>query len=342
MMFIDIIKIMVLLICCSMAAWSDLKEGIISNQLVVPFIIIGVLLDVITIALSPFLETKLFVINGGSLIIIAFLLYFLKVWAGGDCKLLIIVALLYPSALYWRLDSASLTLWYSLGFMFGTGFIYLIIESIILSIREKRKIFTKDAFISLNSAIKQYARTLVFMSALSQIYLFFIYSRFKIPTPIFSVVCIVYIWILHSINLFQSNKVIVFFLLFDVMMTVFTGNITISTMWTTYVVVVTFLIVRLYISRYNYKVIDTSDIKKGMILSRMSSLLMQNSRVKGLPKISDESLGSRISEEEAKSIIRWSKTKKGCAQVTIIRKMPFAVFITSGILLYMVFRGVLQ
>ena len=341
MMFIDVIKIVALLICCSIAARSDLREGTISNQLVFPFIIIGVLLDLISIALSSFWEMQLFAINGGSLIIIAFLLYFLKIWAGGDCKLLVVVALLYPSALYWRFDSTPLTLWYSLGFMFGIGFIYLIVESIILSIRDKRKFFTSDGLISFKLAIAQYVRSLVFMSALSHIYLFFIYSYFKIPIPIYTIVCILYIWILHNINLFQSNKSFGLFLLFDVMMTVFTGNITISTMWTTYVVVISFLMARLYISHYNYKVIDTSDIKKGMILSRMSSLLMQNSKVKGLPKISDESLGSRISEEEAASIIRWSKTKYGCAQVTIIRKMPFAVFITSGILLYMAFRGVL-
>ena len=79
-----------------------------------------------------------------------------------------------------------------------------------------------------------------------------------------------------------------------------------------------------------------------MILSQVSSLLMQNSRIEGLPPVSDESLDSRLTTEEAESIVRWSKTKNGLKQITIVRKIPFAVFITSGALAYLLARGVLK
>ena len=50
--------------------------------------------------------------------------------------------------------------------------------------------------------------------------------------------------------------------------------------------------------------------KKGMILSTYSSMIMQNSRVRGLPKVSTEDLNSRLSEEEIESIKRWAKSRQ--------------------------------
>ena len=102
------------------------------------------------------------------------------------------------------------------------------------------------------------------------------------------------------------------------------------------------MLLRLFVGKYNYQVINTEDVKRGMILSQVSSIMMQNSKVKGMPSISDESLNSRLTEEEADSIIRWSKTKNGLRQITIVRKIPFAVFITSGTLVYLLLRGVLK
>ena len=125
-------------------------------------------------------------------------------------------------------------------------------------------------------------------------------------------------------------------------MTLLTGTITISTNWITYLIVLAFMVMRLFVSKYNYQTIEAVNIKKGMILSRVSSVLMQSSRIKGLPGISDESLDSRLTEEEAANIIRWSQTTKGLKHVIIVRKIPFAVFISIGTVLYFATRGVLK
>lgn len=72
-----------------------------------------------------------------------------------------------------------------------------------------------------------------------------------------------------------------------------------------------------------------------MILSTTSSMLMQNSRVRGLPPISSEDLRSRLTEEQVGSIGRWASSRNISA-VMVVRKIPFAIFIFAGFLSYFI------
>ena len=69
-----------------------------------------------------------------------------------------------------------------------------------------------------------------------------------------------------------------------------------------------------------------------------SILLFAKSRVKGLPTFSTEDLKSRLSAEEVDSINRWSKTSSGQEAIVIVRKIPFALFIGVGTLLFAVWE----
>ena len=71
-----------------------------------------------------------------------------------------------------------------------------------------------------------------------------------------------------------------------------------------------------------------------MILSMGSILLLAKSKVKGLPHFSTEDLKSRLSADEVDSVLRWSKTKIGQDTIVIVRKIPFALFIGIGTLLF--------
>ena len=73
-----------------------------------------------------------------------------------------------------------------------------------------------------------------------------------------------------------------------------------------------------------------------------SSMLMQNSKVKGLPGVSSEDLRDRLSEDEAESVRRWGKTPKGQNTIAIVKKIPFAVFIAMGYLTYLVVWSVIR
>ena len=78
-----------------------------------------------------------------------------------------------------------------------------------------------------------------------------------------------------------------------------------------------------------------------MILSMASSMPMQASRIQGLPGISTEDLKDRLTTEQAESIKRWGKTQKGLDSLMIVKKIPFAIFISFGFLTYFIIWGVI-
>ena len=104
--------------------------------------------------------------------------------------------------------------------------------------------------------------------------------------------------------------------------------------WFSYLVVAALLLFRLFADKYNYKTIKVTELKPGMILSVGSVLSFSQSRVDGLPQFTREDLRSRLSPEEVASIKRWSETNNGQETITIIRKIPFALFIAMGTVLF--------
>ena len=93
--------------------------------------------------------------------------------------------------------------------------------------------------------------------------------------------------------------------------------------------------------RYNYCKIATKDVRENMILSFIAVQQFSASRIKGLPKYTDESTKSRINEEEAEAIRRWEGSKYGQKEIIIVRHLPFAIFILIGVVTYTIGKVVL-
>ena len=104
-----------------------------------------------------------------------------------------------------------------------------------------------------------------------------------------------------------------------------------------YTIVFLMLLLRLFIDEYNYETIPTKEVKKGMILATSTVVLFLNSKVKGLPLSSTEDLRSRLTQEEVDSILRWEHSKYGSDSIQIVRKIPFAIFISSGTIMFLLF-----
>lgn len=108
-----------------------------------------------------------------------------------------------------------------------------------------------------------------------------------------------------------------------------------------YILVIFLLLCQMTIRTSLYQEVKVCDLKRGMILSSVSSMLMQNSRVRGLPPISSEDLRSRLTEEQVDSIGRWASSRNIIA-VTVVRKIPFAIFIFAGFLSYFIIWGIVK
>jgi len=103
-----------------------------------------------------------------------------------------------------------------------------------------------------------------------------------------------------------------------------------------YLILILVFVIRNIASRYNYKEISTNQIKEGMILSLNAVLSFNNSKISGLPKTTTEDLRSRLTKEEAESIIQWGNSINNGKSIYIVRKIPFAVFIAIGVMTYLI------
>ena len=75
-----------------------------------------------------------------------------------------------------------------------------------------------------------------------------------------------------------------------------------------------------------------------MIPATETVVMFQASRVHSLPKDASEDLSARITEEEAAAIKRWEKSSMGRSTIWIVRKVPFAIMIYIGFILWICFR----
>lgn len=335
-MIIEFFLIMMLIAGCIIASYTDLKYGKIENKLIVVLMIVATLGNAI---LYGFLKRELlvvFILNIIVIILASILLYATHIWAGGDCKLLIMGSALIPAEFYWHFENSEMTLWITLVFMFCAGFIYLILETVVFILKEKPQFDYKTYGRRLFIRIKNYIRMIVYMSAFHHIYYYFGQSALNIPDSIYICVCVLVSWMVGMCEIAKSRILVVAVLLFDAGMTVFTGNVMVSLRWQTYILVIVFMFLKMLLEKYNYQEIEVKNLKPGMILSKGTSMWMQQSRVKGLPGISDETLKSRLQKDEVESIWRWSKSKYGMETVLIVRKIPFAIFISIGFIFYLI------
>lgn len=335
-MIIEFILIIALIIGCSVSSYTDLKYGKIENKLIISLLAVAILGNSI---LYGFLKRELFVpfiLNIVVNILIGILLYASHIWAGGDCKLLIVSSALIPAKLYWNLENSDVTLWIALIFTFSAGFVYLILETVVFMVKSPQKFDYTMMGNQLIYGIKNYITLIIYMSSLHHIYYYFVQPLLNMPDSIYVCMCVLLSWVIGMSDIAKSKVLIVAVFLFDIGMTVFTGNIMISLKWHTYVLAILFMILRMVLEKYNYQEIEVQNLKPGMILSRSTSLWMQQSRVKGLPGISDETLKSRLQRNEIESVQRWSKSKYGMESVLIVRKIPFAIFISIGMISYLV------
>lgn len=279
----------------------------------------------------------------------AILFYALRIWAAGDAKLFISYVLLLPYPIYGAQKRQFFPAFMILGFIFSTALLYVIVESLVLFIREIRAKERKHRELPHFSLEMGLLWIMGFLAAdTMDCILKYIGSDYIAEnTYLLILMNILLITALSSLNMKQLCRAIlvVCLLICRIVIPYWTG-VTFSSisLWT--VLVVTIIIAtRIFTSQYNYKTIPTKKVREGHVLARTSLLYMLPSKVKGLPTFTDESTRSRLSAEEAEAILRWEDSKHGQHEITIVRHIPFAPFIFLGVICFVVFKlylGVLQ
>lgn len=316
-------------------AVTDIRDGYIYNRDLVMSIIPGTVFNVVYYCFFVQDIFADYLINLIVVCIIQILLYYTNSYAGGDLKLGAVMAFLYPARMYVPYKGIIVTLFFYIGYAIFLGYVYLLIDSIIRAVTHRSKINRNYVVRYIREFFISYIRASVYIFAITMIasqvskYIF-------IPSWCLWILCMFLSWETRRRRILKDIKFLFVIVILDMVLAVSTKTILFSLYPETYLFSAALFICQMLIGSALYDTVATKDIKEGMILSSASSVLLQGSRVKGLPGISSESLKDRLSPEQVESIHRWEKTKRGQERLTIMRKIPFAIFLLLGMVTYFI------
>ena len=306
-------------------SFTDLKYGKVWNKTLVAFSSIGILLNLILFIKCGFLEYKYWLYCVFIYLLISVGFYLLDIWAAGDSKLVISYILLFPGLLF---EGFNIYMLFPLLLSFILAYLFIIFDTIKCFVLEKRM---RVNISNIKTLILNYLLTIVYIVFANEIISVICNYVCDLPQWLSLIALYFCIFVLYSLHWFRSKFAIVSFIVVDLLMIIVQKDITPLLNWKTYLVVVVFLILKLFVEQYNYEEIDIAQLKAGDILSTNDSLRV--AALNDVPlDISDESLKSRLSEEKVTEIINSKYIMNRINRVSIVKKIPFAIFISIGFL----------
>ena len=325
-----------------LATVSDIREGVIRNRMIAIFMSIAVVLDIVYYIFFAREMVLYFAINVVLVIIICLILFFTHSLAGGDCKLIPVMVLLYPAGGYLIYKNSLITMFFSVCFAILYGYIYLFVTALIRIFSGKTKIEEKNIKSFLLNYLKSYGIAYAYISLVNMCLSIVGRYVFSIPKVVVLAVCFAVAWASGKIKILRKIPSLIIVICITIVLASIFKILPVSLNPGTYIFTAFLILCQMTIRTVLYDTIKTEEVKKGMILSLFSSMLMQNSRIADLPAVSTEDLRSRLTEKEADSVRRWGQSKKGHKEITIVRKIPFAVFILLGFTTYFLIWSVLK
>lgn len=324
-----------LLICmCIYVTATDFKHGIIQNKVLLITGAIGLVANVVYYGFygRPFLTA--FLLNLGVMMAISIAFYALHIWAAGDSKLLMLTIFLIPARVYYQGNDVTATVVIMI-IIFSIAYLYIICESVYLGIKEKNLLQINKFKADIKLMVKQYIKCTCLVSLFGFLIRFILPDFYAKNIELMMILNMIIILLSYNFKFFDKTIPLICLSLVTVICYVLTSSGNFYIDFKIYVLVFVVFILRLFAEKYNYQTIPTSKVEKGMVMAYSTIVYFLPSTIKGLPKEkTTEDIRSRITEEEAESIRRWETSKYGQPEIVIVRKIPFAVFISIGAVIY--------
>lgn len=340
MCFLEIVSLCLIAFLCFLCTKSDMREGIIYNRILVIFFVSAIVIDSIyygIYAQDIFFD---FLFNLLVVSVVSLYLFYTHSFAGGDCKMTIVLALLYPARYYFLYGNSNITLVFAIGFAILAGYIYLLASSIQAIITKKVK-FTREYIKNfLLSFLKSYISAMIYIALFNCLLVFCDRHGLFVNMWFSWFVCLIIAWCVGRFPIFKKNALLVLVVATTVAISIVMKIVPISLNPENYTLVLVLLLCQMTIKTTIYENVYVDQLQKGMILSTFSSTLMQTSITKGLPEISTEDLKSRLTPSEIDSIKIWAKATH-TKELTVVKKIPFAIFISIGFLSYFILWSIL-
>lgn len=339
--WMELIYLLIMISLCVVVIKSDLFEGMVYNKTLLIYGVIAVALDIVYYGFFQREMVIPFLINSLVVSITALILFYTHCFAGGDCKLLMILVLLFPANCYMTYGNSLITMVFTIGFAVFYGYIYLLVSSLYLLIKKKNSMSKFYVRNSLFVFAKSFFCAMIYISGVNLIIRLIAMQGMNISVWIIRIICIGCSLLVGKKPIFRKKWMLSIGIVIDILLSIMLKMIPFSIHPENYILVITLLICQLTIRTSLYEEIPVEELKKGLILSMGTSMMMQSSRIRGLPGISSEDLRNRLTEVEAESVKRWAKGKK-IEKITTVRKIPFAAFIACGFISYWMFWGILS
>ena len=333
MIYFEAFLVTDLLVLGGYCTYTDIKEGIIPNKAIIIGLVSGIVVHIGLLFTGSVSYYPHWIINMLIADAFALCMYLGGLWAAGDTKLFMILYFLLPPRL---LDGGSLS--YSVTpfiFIFVPALLWMIVDSTMRLIRREPR---KQIHYSIDRYLKTFGVIIVETTAFYCL-LSILFPHMITDQPLLiAAIMLVYAYICASIPFMQRWYLVLFHILvIAIAWALGRWKISIPP-WQNYVWIALSIGVQRYCALYNYQLIPTNKIKKGMIPATETVVMFQASRVHSLPKDASEDLSARITEEEAAAIKRWEKSSMGRSTIWIVRKVPFAIMIYIGFILWICFR----
>ncbi len=322
-------------ILCLITSITDIRENRISNKVLIIFGIIGIILNIAQYVLQTHIIWNVYFINLTLVVVFSLLLYIFHIWAAGDSKLLIVMGLLIPAN--YCIINHQMVPWCVLvvALSFGISFLYLIAESLWLFFKDRSSFSLANVKKNIRTFLIAYARNIIYISLVLKLEDYFAMEWFNNHSFVMLGINISVILLVSSLEVMKKLYSMLIALVLSLAFSLYSGEwfLNISRL-KYYVLIIVIMLIRVMISEYNYKTIPTSEVRKGMILSGFTTIFMSKSKIQNLPGISHEDMRSRLTNEEAEAVVKWGNSKGGLKEVQIVRKIPYAIFIFIGLIIY--------
>ena len=332
-MAVELLGLCLVVLLCLMCAKSDIKNGVVPNKLLKLFLGTAVLYDVVYYGIIAPELTGIFLFNVVVVSSISLVLFYTHSFAGGDCKMAIVLSLLFPAGCYWNIRGTSFTLTASLVFSLAFGYIFLLANSLLLVAKKKVTISLEYIGNALWSFSKSYFAALTYIAAIGELALACGLFRYNVGVWIVRIASAAIALSVPRLRLLKKGVCILPVAIAVGVISVGSSSVPILLSFGSIVRTLVLFLCQATIRTTIYDCIKVEDLKEGMILAAIPSMLMQSSITPGLPGVSTEDLRSRLTSDEVASIHLWAKATK-TENITIVKKVPFAALLGVGFLAY--------
>lgn len=341
MIIFTFLLLILVIILCVISSVTDLKTGKIYNRTLLIFARVGLILDAVYYGYfvrDTFIE---FAANFGLVAAVSITLYFVDCFAGGDCKLAIVLSLIYPSIAYFSYGKSNITLCFALAIGVFYSYLYLLGTSIIRLIKRDTHIDRKYITDGVKAFVRAFVSASIYIGILNLVCNLFSITNSLVGQLSVKIVCIALALAVGRYRSLQKWYFLLCSLIVLVALSLHMHVFPVSRNIENYLFVFMLMVCQMTIKTGIYSNIEIADLKPGMILSTFSTVMMQNSRVRGLPEISKQGLSDRLSDAQVESIKRWANGNK-ISKLIIVKKIPFAFFMSLGFFSYFMIWCVLN